>query len=222
MGLLKPEDWQAKWIGVKQSESSEWAKPRYMRTLFAVNHTVRRATLYATALGLYEVRLNGRRTGDAQFFMRAAVYNMDVSAFFNKWLVDVCEDAQLPDSHFADHAPTYGPGDGPNIGWSDAGIICPYEIYRTYGDTRVIMHMQTVNSGGRPVPHEPKMLSPEWDAWFGEALQNFISLAATDTAVTKRHQKPQKSQAGTVNAFVANEFHPSGRHGAHNQPEIPV
>ncbi len=77
-------------------------------------------------------------TGDAQFFMRAAVYNMDVSAFFSRWLVDVCEEAQMPDGHFADHAPTFGPGDGPNIGWSDAGIICPYEIYRTYGDTQII------------------------------------------------------------------------------------
>ena len=77
-------------------------------------------------------------TGDANFFMRAAVFNMDVAAFFTKWLVDVCEDAQLPDGHFADHAPTFGPGDGPNVGWSDAGILCPFEIYRTYGDTRVI------------------------------------------------------------------------------------
>ena len=77
-------------------------------------------------------------TGDAQFFMRAAVYNMDVSAFFNKWLVDVCEDAQMPDGHIADRAPHYGTGDSWYIGWGDAGIICPYEIYRNYGDTRVI------------------------------------------------------------------------------------
>ena len=77
-------------------------------------------------------------TGDAQFFMKTAVYNMNVAAFFNRWLVDVCEDSQLPDGHFADHAPTFGPGNGPNIGWADAGIICPYEIYRTYGDTRII------------------------------------------------------------------------------------
>jgi alpha-L-rhamnosidase len=76
-------------------------------------------------------------TGDAQFFMRAAVYNMDVAAFFSKWLMDV-QDAQQPDGHFTDHAPTYGPGDGINIGWGDAGIICPYEIFRTYGDTRII------------------------------------------------------------------------------------
>jgi alpha-L-rhamnosidase len=78
-------------------------------------------------------------TGDAQFFIRAAVYNMDIAAFFNKWLVDVCEDSQLPGGWFADHAPFFCPkGGGPNIGWTDGGIICPYEIYRTYGDTRVI------------------------------------------------------------------------------------
>lgn len=77
-------------------------------------------------------------TGDAQFFMRAATYNMDVSAFFSKWLVDVCEDAQMPDGHIADRAPHYGTGDSWYIGWGDAGIICPYEIYRAYGDTRVI------------------------------------------------------------------------------------
>ena len=77
-------------------------------------------------------------TGDANFFMRAAAYTMDVAAFFNRWLVDVCQDAQMPDGHFADHSPTFGPGDGPNVGWSDAGIICTYEIYRTYGDTGII------------------------------------------------------------------------------------
>ncbi len=34
-----------------------------------------------------------------------------------------------------------------------------------------VMHMQTINSGGLPLPQEPKMLSPEWDAWFGEMLR---------------------------------------------------
>ncbi|MCF7731375.1 MAG: Ig-like domain-containing protein [Akkermansiaceae bacterium] len=34
-----------------------------------------------------------------------------------------------------------------------------------------VMHMQTSNQGGRPVPNEPEMLGPEWDAWFGEALR---------------------------------------------------
>ena len=34
-----------------------------------------------------------------------------------------------------------------------------------------VMHMQTINAGGRPLPNEPKMLSPEWDTWFGEMLR---------------------------------------------------
>jgi hypothetical protein len=34
-----------------------------------------------------------------------------------------------------------------------------------------VMHMQTLNAGGLPLPAQPKMLSPEWDAWFGEAVR---------------------------------------------------
>ncbi len=46
-----------------------------------------------------------------------------------------------------------------------------------------VMHMQTCNAGGRPVPAQPKMLSPEWDSWFGEALRlaksNGMTMAAS-------------------------------------------
>jgi len=57
-------------------------------------------------------------TGDMNFFMPAALYNFDLASFFNKWLVDV-EQAQNPEGWFPDHAPYYGPGGGPNVGWSD-------------------------------------------------------------------------------------------------------
>ncbi|MEI6071649.1 MAG: glycoside hydrolase family 78 protein [Verrucomicrobiae bacterium] len=80
-------------------------------------------------------------TGDAQFFMRTAPYNMDIAGFFNKWLADVCQDSQYPGGAFADWAPYLRDrpdNPPPNIGWADAGIICPYEIYRVYGDTRII------------------------------------------------------------------------------------
>jgi len=77
-------------------------------------------------------------TGDANFFMGAAVYNFDVAAFFNKWLVDVCQDSQMAGGWFADRAPHYGADGNPNVGWLDCGIICPYFIYRTYGDVGVI------------------------------------------------------------------------------------
>ena len=78
-------------------------------------------------------------TGDAQAYIESATFNNDIAAFFTKWLVDL-NDAQRADDAYPLYAPapnvrktdTYSPG------WSEAGIICPYTIYKTYGDTRVI------------------------------------------------------------------------------------
>lgn len=74
-------------------------------------------------------------TGDTQVFIRTASYNMDVAPFFTKWLVDLA-DAQFPDGRFPDTAPRMTPNAA--AGWGDAGIICPWTIWRVYGDTRVI------------------------------------------------------------------------------------
>jgi alpha-L-rhamnosidase len=81
-------------------------------------------------------------TGDAQVFVRTASFNMDVAAFFEKWMVDV-EDAQSPEGAFPDVAPLLmGSGlidlrwGAP--AWGDAGVIVPWTIYRTYEDTRIV------------------------------------------------------------------------------------
>ncbi|MBN2355872.1 family 78 glycoside hydrolase catalytic domain, partial [candidate division KSB1 bacterium] len=84
-------------------------------------------------------------TGDAQVFSRTATYNMDVAAFFTKWMVDV-EDAQTPAGIFPDTAPRLREGDnfvgldglGGAAGWADAGIIIPWMLWRVYDDTRII------------------------------------------------------------------------------------
>ncbi|MFH1717237.1 MAG: family 78 glycoside hydrolase catalytic domain, partial [Planctomycetota bacterium] len=76
-------------------------------------------------------------TGDAQIFIRTATYNMDVAAFFTKWLVDL-EDAQSEEGAFPDVAPRkVAMGDG-TAAWGDAGVICPWTIYQVYDDKRVI------------------------------------------------------------------------------------
>ena len=74
--------------------------------------------------------------GDAQIFIRTATYNMDVSRFFTKWCQDV-EDAQRPDGSFTDVSPFVCCGSG-TAAWGDAGVICPWTIYRVYGDTRIL------------------------------------------------------------------------------------
>ncbi len=77
--------------------------------------------------------------GDAQIFVRTATLNMDVAAFFTKWMVDV-EDAQSPEGAYADFSPRIEEDRKHEAapGWGDAGVIVPWTIYRTYGDTRII------------------------------------------------------------------------------------
>jgi alpha-L-rhamnosidase len=75
--------------------------------------------------------------GDAQVYMRAATYNTDVAAFFTKWLADV-RDAQGTNGAFSDVSPRkVATGDG-TAAWGDAGVICPWTMYKVYGDTRVL------------------------------------------------------------------------------------
>jgi len=85
--------------------------------------------------------------GDAQVFLRTASYNMDVAAFFTKWMIDV-EDAQTAEGVFPDVAPRLREGKnfvgldqlGGSAGWADAGIIVPWTVWRVYGDRRILEH----------------------------------------------------------------------------------
>jgi len=68
MGLLEPSDWKAKWIVPNLVEDETKPNPApLLRTEFLINKKVKRARLYATAKGLYEVHLNGKRVGDEYF-----------------------------------------------------------------------------------------------------------------------------------------------------------
>ena len=79
--------------------------------------------------------------GDAQIFIRTGTFNMDIAAFFAKWMRDVA-DAQSDEGAFPDFAPRLSDKvlmrfeSAP--AWGDAGIIVPWTVYRVYGDTRII------------------------------------------------------------------------------------
>ncbi len=75
--------------------------------------------------------------GDAQIFCRAATYNMDVASFFTKWMDDVV-DGQSDDGRFPDVAPNMAASGSGSAAWADAGIICPWTIYKVYNDTKIL------------------------------------------------------------------------------------
>jgi alpha-L-rhamnosidase len=85
-------------------------------------------------------------TGDAQVFMKTACYLKDVRVFFKKWFRDIragqledggipyvipdvltetAEDGSVSDNHSA-------------TGWGDAAVICPWTLYLTHGDKRIL------------------------------------------------------------------------------------
>jgi alpha-L-rhamnosidase len=66
LGLLKPGDWKAQYISFRDTTPvHRFAQPLFLpparqyRKEFAAAKAVRRATIYATALGIYELHVNG-------------------------------------------------------------------------------------------------------------------------------------------------------------------
>lgn len=76
-------------------------------------------------------------TGDAQVFVRTASLNFDVERFFKKWLHDLAAD-QGRDGCVPHVVPNIFDDMGGSSAWSDAAVICPWEIYRTYGDKKIL------------------------------------------------------------------------------------
>ena len=68
MGLLGPDDWSGQWLGPAPSPGDSLPSPSpYLRRSFRVNGRVRSARAYVTALGLYELHLNGQRLSNEYF-----------------------------------------------------------------------------------------------------------------------------------------------------------
>lgn len=68
MGLLGVQDWQANWIEPIEKKTKEGFKPApYLRRDFLVEKKVTWARIYATAHGVYELSMNGKRISDQLF-----------------------------------------------------------------------------------------------------------------------------------------------------------
>ena len=77
-------------------------------------------------------------TGDAQVFVRTASYNYDVRRFFTKWLADMAleqyEDGGIP-ATIPNVIDKLGAS---SSAWGDAAVICPWQMYLTYGETAIL------------------------------------------------------------------------------------
>ncbi|GIM88292.1 family 78 glycoside hydrolase catalytic domain [Paractinoplanes toevensis] len=151
-------------------------------------------------------------TGDWQVFVPAAAFLYDVAGFSTKWLRDVAAD-QWPDGTVANMSPC-PPAEGRDsrmamlngsAGWGDAVVIVPWQLYRSYGDERILAEMWPVMEAWigraasmartrrhpervarRPVaaPHEAYLWDSgfHWGEWLapGEEPGDFPSFVAAD------------------------------------------
>ena len=77
-------------------------------------------------------------TGDAQVFCRAATLNYGVKKFFEKWLGDMMLDQREDGAIYRIVPWNEGPLQYISAGYSDAAVICPFEIYLAYGDKALL------------------------------------------------------------------------------------
>ena len=81
-------------------------------------------------------------TGDAQIFCSTASYLFDYMSFGRKYLNDLY-DWQKPNGKLPQIAPEGGTNsymkamDG-SVGWADAGVIIPYELWKKYDDIEIV------------------------------------------------------------------------------------
>ncbi|MBQ9797562.1 MAG: family 78 glycoside hydrolase catalytic domain [Clostridia bacterium] len=79
-------------------------------------------------------------TGDAQVFCRTAAINFDVERFFQKWLGDMALE-QRPNGGIPEFIPTCRPRSDEfryAAAWADAACVIPWEIYRAYGNEKLL------------------------------------------------------------------------------------
>ena len=134
-------DWTAQWISFRDSSPLHRSRTRlylppsrYYRKTFAIQRQVRRATLYASALGIFDAYLNGRRVSDAMFSPGWSDYRR--RAYYRAWDVTrlVSTGANAIGAEVAD---------GWYSGYVGYGLLVGYGPYKTgramYGKTPALL-----------------------------------------------------------------------------------
>jgi alpha-L-rhamnosidase len=161
-------------------------------------------------------------TGDWQIFVSTAAFLYDVAGFTTKWLRDLAAEQWSSGvvANLAPSPPSESEGGlladlNGSAGWGDAAVIVPWEIYRAYGDRRLLeeqwpsmvawlAYVERSAAGARhpdraarrpePLPHERCL----WDSGFhwGEWLVPGEDLKGADEF--ERFRRADKADVATA------------------------
>lgn len=123
-------------------------------------------------------------TGDAQVFINTACYQFNVKKFFTKWLGDMKVE-QRKNGSIPSVIPWvfFTPDDEDprsSTAWSDAATVCPWQLYRHYGDRELLashynlmkkwvdfMTMKTTTPGLWTGYNNPELGHSHFGDWLG-------------------------------------------------------
>ena len=76
-------------------------------------------------------------TGDGQVTCHAVLSVLDARSFYEKWMQDIADGQDVLSGHIQYTAPYIRSGGGPG-GWGCAIVEVPYQLYRHYGDKKIL------------------------------------------------------------------------------------
>jgi alpha-L-rhamnosidase len=140
-------------------------------------------------------------TGDAAMFIPTATFNYDVSGFFKKWLLDVKKEQELRNGIVPIVIPNILGGSkiAGIAGWSDAAVICPWNLYLSYGDQGILEEQYDSMKNWLEYVHSQCNEQGLWNQEF--QLGDWLALDGDPNS-------PQdQRKGGTDETFVANAFY---------------
>lgn len=123
--------------------------------------------------------------GDAQIFARTASYNMNVDQFYTRWFQSMRDD-QGEDGNYCDYVPKLGipptgfTRGGGAMGWSEVGIILPWQVFQQYADIRFLEeHYESMKAYMKYLENRSvNLLQP------GEGYGDWVAVEHTNTPLT--------------------------------------
>ena len=148
MGILKPGDWKAQWISPGFIEDSINRPSPILGREFEAKGRLLRATLFISAHGLYEARLNGQRVSDARFTPGYTEYDhrflyqaYDVTTLIHAG--NNRADVTLGDGWYRG---VYGPWINPNNYGRDASLLFQLILFYKNGKQDTVLSNRTWKS----------------------------------------------------------------------------
>ena len=210
-GLMQSSKWIASWITPAWNEDSNKSQPcPFMRKEFSLPSPISQARIYVTSLGLYELRLNGKRIGDYLFTPGWTSYNRriqyqtyDVTSLLKPGNNAI--GAILGDGWYRGYL---GWKDNRNLYGDKIALLCQMHIVCTDGSEYIIGSDQNWKASTGPILQSDIYNGEIYDAtqelgdWdlpgYGDTTWSTVELLDKPTAIVRAQESVPVRQTGEV------------------------